>query len=414
MTFFRKISYLLVLLLFVPLVCEAEVPRISGFVETRDNEFFINGSGRFLFNGFNSYWMMTIAADPNQRYKITNVFREASATGLTVCRTWAFADGGYGALQIAPGIYNEDVFQALDFVIAEANKYAVRLIMSLVNEWKDYGGKHQYVEWAKINGANISSDDDFYTNPLTKTYYKNHVKRVLTRVNSITRIAYKDDPTIMAWELMNEPRDQVDYTGKTVTAWTQEMASYAKSLDSKHLVEIGTEGFYGSSTPERLEFNPGNYQYGTDFITINQIKDIDFTTIHAYPDMWFPGENESEQVAFAQRWLFSHWLDSNSILKKPLAITEFGKSKKQPGYTVTMRDSYLNTIFTDIYDLASNYGGMAGSCVWQVLSENMQNYNDGYGIVLSQDTLTRDVLFQQSKSMRSLEHKFVDQHGPNY
>lgn len=127
-----------------------------------------------------------------------------------------------------------------------------------------------------------------------------------------------------------------------------------------------------------------------------------------------PGQNETEQVAFAQRWLFSHWLDSKFILKKPLAFTEFGKSKKQPGYTVTMRDSYLSTIFTDIYDLASNYGGMGGSCVWQVFSENMENYDDGYEIVLSQDTLTTDVLFQQSKNMMSLENKFLDRHGPNY
>lgn len=111
MTFLCKISYLLVLFLFAPLVCEAKVPQISGFVETRETEFVINGSGRFLFNGFNSYWMMTMAADPNQRYKISNVFREASAVGLTVCRAWAFDDGSDGALQISPGIYNEDVFE---------------------------------------------------------------------------------------------------------------------------------------------------------------------------------------------------------------------------------------------------------------------------------------------------------------
>lgn len=65
------------------------------------------------------------------------------------------------------------------------------------------------------------------------------------------------------------------------------MAPYVKSIDNKHLVEIGTEGFYGSSIPDRLKFNPGNYEYGSDFITVNQIKEIDFITIHAYPDMWY-------------------------------------------------------------------------------------------------------------------------------
>lgn len=42
------------------------------------------------------------------------------------------------------------------------------------------------------------------------------LQKVVTRLSSITKVAYKDDPTIMAWELMNEPRDQADYSGKTV------------------------------------------------------------------------------------------------------------------------------------------------------------------------------------------------------
>lgn len=36
---------------------------------------------------------------------------------------------------------------------------------------------------------------------------------VLDRVNSLTNITYKDDPTIFAWELMNEPRCESDPTG---------------------------------------------------------------------------------------------------------------------------------------------------------------------------------------------------------
>ncbi|CAK9160299.1 unnamed protein product [Ilex paraguariensis] len=73
------------------------------------------------------------------------------------------------------------------------------------------------------------------------------MSRVITRFNTITGIAYRDDPTIMASGLMNEPRCQVDYSGRTITAWVQEMATYVKALDGKHLLEIGMEGFYGDS-----------------------------------------------------------------------------------------------------------------------------------------------------------------------
>jgi mannan endo-1,4-beta-mannosidase len=82
----------------------------DGFVRTRGTQFVLDGSP-FLFNGFNSYWMLHLAANPTERCKVTEVFREASAAGLTVCRTWAFADGGDRALQVSPGVYDENVFQ---------------------------------------------------------------------------------------------------------------------------------------------------------------------------------------------------------------------------------------------------------------------------------------------------------------
>ena len=68
--------------------------------------------------------------------------------------------------------------------------------------------------------------------------------------------------------------------------WVQEMASFVKSLDNKHLLTVGTEGFYGDTMPEKKQNNPG-YQVGTDFISNHLVKEIDFATIHAYPDQWY-------------------------------------------------------------------------------------------------------------------------------
>lgn len=93
------------------LACEARSLRVTpNFVQRKGTEFVLNGSP-FLFNGFNSYWMMNVASDPNQRYRVSNVFQKASAAGLTICRTWAFTDGGNQSLQISPGLYNEQMFQ---------------------------------------------------------------------------------------------------------------------------------------------------------------------------------------------------------------------------------------------------------------------------------------------------------------
>lgn len=70
--------------------------------------------------------------------------------------------------------------------------------------------------------------------------------------------------------------------------WIEEMASFIKVLDKKHLVTVGLEGFYGVKTSERSGVNPGDWAatLGSDFIQNSAIDDIDFASVHAYPDSW--------------------------------------------------------------------------------------------------------------------------------
>lgn len=97
-------------LITLTLVCQARVHSHRGFVRTEGTRFVLHGS-YFAINGFNSYWMMHVAAEPTERYKVSKTFREAAGAGLSVCRTWAFSDSGDRALQISPGVYHERVFQ---------------------------------------------------------------------------------------------------------------------------------------------------------------------------------------------------------------------------------------------------------------------------------------------------------------
>ncbi|KAI3444959.1 hypothetical protein Pfo_001624 [Paulownia fortunei] len=378
---------------------EARSARDS-FVETRGSQFVMNGKP-FYFNGFNAYWLMYMASDPSTRDKVTDTFGQASKYGMNVARTWAFSDGGYRALQTSPGLYNEDMFKGLDFVVSEAKKYGIYLILSLVNNWEGFGGKRQYVQWARDQGQYLNNDDDFFTNPTLKGYYKNHVKAVLTRVNSITGVAYKDDPTILGWELMNEPRCQSDLSGKAIQDWVAEMSAHVKSIDKNHLVEVGMEGFYGESMPEKKKINPG-YEVGTDFISNNRIPEVDFATIHLYPDQWVPGSNDEVQAEFVEKWIHAHIDDSKSILGKPLLVTEFGKSSRSGGYNVGARDRYFGSIFNSVYSCARSGGPCGGALFWQVMAQGMENWSDGYEVVLEQSPSTAAVVYQQSRRISSL------------
>ncbi|XP_047320190.1 mannan endo-1,4-beta-mannosidase 7-like [Impatiens glandulifera] len=235
---------------------EIKETNSNQFIRTKGVQF--NGKP-FYANGFNAYWLMYTGTDPSERYKVTAAYADAGKHGLSIVRTWAFNDGaGYRTLQKSPGIYDESVFQGLDFAVSEARKYGMKVILCFGNNFKDFGGKKQYVEWGRSKGQKIESEEGFYTNVVVKEMYKNHVKKVMNRKNTITGVIYKNDLTIMAWELINEPRFYSDKTGATIQSWIKEMAAYVKSMDNNHMVAAGMEGFYGSSHAGRQQNNP-NY-----------------------------------------------------------------------------------------------------------------------------------------------------------
>ncbi|XP_039069133.1 mannan endo-1,4-beta-mannosidase 2-like [Hibiscus syriacus] len=149
--------------------------RRLSFVERNGTHFFLDGKPLFV-NGWNSYWLMSHSVEENTRPKVSAMLQAGARMGFTVCRTWAFNDGGYNALQISPGQFDERVFKALDYVIAEARQHRVRLLLSLVNNLHPYGGKTQYVNWAWQEGIGLSSSNDsFFYDPSIRKYFKNYV-----------------------------------------------------------------------------------------------------------------------------------------------------------------------------------------------------------------------------------------------
>lgn len=125
---------------------------------------------------------------------------------------------------LGPGEFNEKAFQVVDSLLALANRYGVRVIFDFTAEAGDYlGGIGTYADYRGKRRA------EFYTDPQLKEDYKATVRYVLTRTNTITGVAYRDDKAILAWQFGNEMHGAPD-------AWLSEMAAYIKSLAPNHLV----------------------------------------------------------------------------------------------------------------------------------------------------------------------------------
>ncbi|EOA33012.1 hypothetical protein CARUB_v10016343mg [Capsella rubella] len=384
-----------------------EATSSEGFVSRKGVQFILNGKP-FYADGFNAYWLTYEATDPTARYKITHACENAIRHGLTIARTWGFNDGAsYRALQTAPGFYDENTFQGLDFVISEAKRVGLKMIITFVNNWSDYGGKKQYVDWAKSKGEKVSSDDDFYTNSLTKQFYKNHVKTMVNRVNTFTKVAYKDEPTIMGWELMNEPQCKSDRSGKTLMAWINEMAPYVKSVDPNHLLTTGHEGFYGDSSPQRkTSLNPPAANVvGADFIANHNIDAIDFASIHCAPDLWFQKLNQKTRMHFLRKWVEGHIEDAHNILQKPLILGEFGIGTNVRGYTLAKRDAIFTLTYKIIYASAQRGGSGGGALFWDLISDDMSNSKDPSGILLSNSSSTVNIISEATRKLGLINAK---------
>ena len=120
--------------------------------------------------------------------------------------------------------YNEELFRDMDRGLAIAAEEGVRVIIPLVDNWAWFGG---FAEWAALSGV-----QDFWNDPKAKSDFKTFLTWLLNRKNTVTDVLYKDDPTIMAWELGNE----ID---KASPEWIHDMAAHIKQHDPNHLIVDG-------------------------------------------------------------------------------------------------------------------------------------------------------------------------------
>ena len=337
----------------------------SGFVYVNGTEFYINGMPLY-FSGANNYYLRyadqdCVAYDVNSGCQ-KEVLDDVQDIPLRVLRTWGFTDGSYywGSMQPSMGDYNEENFQKMDYLIKEASERNLKLILPLVNNWNEYGGMCQYVRWcgvANYTACNPSTEqgtlgaqvhDAFYTDSCTKEAFKNYTAYILNRTNIFTGVKYKDDTTIFAWELANEPRAKSDATGQILNDWIDEMSSFIKNIDSNHMVTTGEEGFYlGKGSGSMYDGSEG-----TDFISNHNHTNVDYASFHLYPDYWSISYDDSVQ------WIEEHADDAHQILGKPVVLGEFNKMGPS-------RDAYLQGWYETIWNKSVN-----GNLIWELVDEN--------------------------------------------
>ncbi|TWT75646.1 hypothetical protein Pla123a_31560 [Posidoniimonas polymericola] len=202
-------------------------------------------------------------------FEVRDALRSVSQMGGRAARSYVISvrrdqgDMGDHVHVLGPGRFNEQAFQALDLVIKVAEEEGVRLIIPLVDNWHWWGGVKQYEAFrGRPEGA-------FWSDPQLVEDFKQTVRHVVQRRNTLTGERYSDSQAILAWETGNE----LDATAE----WTRKVAAYIKQLDPNHLV---IDGCSLHGPPLQSIDDPG----------------IDIVTTHHYPNV---GNNNAASVVEA-------------------------------------------------------------------------------------------------------------------
>lgn len=368
---------------------EAGVP--NGFAYTQGTRFMLDGSP-FYYAGTNCYYLTFKSQEA-----VDSVFKDAEAMGLKVIRVWGNLDVGvktgttdsegkpvftnnndgpgekdgiyfqYFDKDLGKPVINEgkDGLQKLDYALYQAEKHGIKLLITFTNYWDAFGGMGQYIKWAQELGITGLKKDDFYTNETLKGWYKDYVNGLLNHTNPYTGRKLKDEPSVFAWELANEPRCNTDAQCKDniLYNWAKEMSEYVKSVDPNHMVSLGDEGFYNKPYGYYNEYTTSNYAFygaeGVDFEKLMTIDTLDFGTPHLYLDQWGMKHTGTGQDDLL--WFKIHG-ETCAELGKPVILEEFGLTNR------TIRDSEYEQWFEVLEGNVYETVEYAGTNYWMIAS----------------------------------------------
>ena len=333
----------------------------ASFVTVQDGQFLRNGKP-YTYIGTN-FWYGPILASDGQGGDFARLTRELDtlkSLGITNLRVLVGGDGPDGVfshieptLQKAPGVYNDTLLVGLDRFLVELGKRDMQAVLYLNNSWEWSGGYGQYLEWGTGEKALIPLVDGYWpfmqqmrkfqTSKESQALFFQHVKSIVSRVNTVSGRPYSEDPAIFAWQLGNEPRCFSDdpEIREGFIGWLMEAARIVKELDPNHLLSTGNEGLMGCEDDWELVEQ------------VNSIPGIDYMTIHIWPYNWgwAGAETLEEDLPMAIRNT-SEYLQAHAALAAtlglPVVCEEFGFPRDgfSPERTASTcaRDAYYKSV----------------------------------------------------------------------
>ncbi len=375
----KKQFLLLTVLLFLLGAC-APKPAEHSFIKVNADGQFVRDGKPYYFVGAN-FWYGAILGSEGEGGNRERLHKELDflkSIGINNLRVLVGADGENGiktrvepSLQVAPGVYNDTILAGLDYFMNELRERDMTAVLYLNNSWEWSGGYSVYLQWSGHGDAVVPAVDgwpaymeyvkQFPQSDSAKALFANHVNYIVSRTNRYNQIKYVDDPTIMSWQIGNEPRAFSDENKEPFARWMADVAAQIKSLDPNHMVSSGSEGSWGCEMDMSL------------FEKIHADPNINYLNIHIWPYnwSWVKADSLTELLPRAKENT-KKYIDDHMVIarkySKPIVLEEFGFprdgfsfSKEAP---TTARDEYYRYVFDLIRQDRESGGLFAGCNFW--------------------------------------------------
>ena len=423
-------------ILFLITMIVSAVTADAQFVQVKNGRFMRDGKP-YYYVGTN-FWYGAILASNGQggdRHRLHKELDRMKAMGIDNLRVLVGSDGERGVqaskveptLQVKPGVYNDSILDGLDYLLYEMQKRKMVAVLYLNNSWEWSGGYSFYL--AHAGEKNVPTPQDagyqkfmdfmakYATNEKAHQLFYKYVRFILTRTNRYTGKKYKDDPTIMSWQIGNEPRAFSKDAIPAFEKWLRKTSALIRSLDKNHLISVGSEGKWGCEGDMKC------------YERICADKNIDYCNVHLWPYNWnwarkdHLSEDLERSCQNTKEYIDEHLVICDR-LNKPLVMEEFGFPRDDfqfaLGTPTTVRDAYYKYVFSLVADNAEKGGKFVGCNFWgwggfaQPKHEMWQVGDDycgdpsqeaqGLNSVFAGDISTLDVVKEQVNRMSRINH----------